>query len=125
MHDSLISRTIEASRKWQAFFNQGDAAGCASMYEEDAQMVAKPFGTYEGRPHIEEFWQNLIGQGFADVEYIKPKIEVIDDQSVALSSNWTMNNAQGVITRELWVCQDDGSMLMREDRFEAIDANTE
>lgn len=119
MINPLISRTIEASEKWRAFFNQGNAAGCASMYEEGAEMIANPFGTYTGRQEIEAFWQNLIDQGFSDVTYIDPEIEPLDDNSTVLTSGWKMNKGQGVITRELWVAQPDGSMLLREDHFEA------
>ena len=120
MTDNLTTQTLKASQQWKTFFNQGDAAGCASMYEANAKMVAKPFGVYEGRQKIEAFWQDLIGKGFADVDYIAPKIELADENSTVLTSNWTMNNAQGVITRELWVLQSDGTMRLREDHFEAI-----
>ena len=120
MTTDLMSKTMDASGQWKTFFNQGNAAGCASMYEESATMVAKPFGVYEGREEIEAFWQNLIKQGFAEVTYLGPKIEVINDSSTVLTSHWVMNNAQGVITRELWVLQSDGTMQLREDHFEAI-----
>ena len=82
-------------------------------------MTAKPFGNFRGRAQIEAFWQNIIDQGFADVVYIAPKVEQIDEASTVLKSGWKMNNAHGVITRELWVVQNDGSVLLREDHFEA------
>lgn len=120
MSDILIEKTKAASEQWKSYFNSGNAAGCASMYEEQAQMTAKPFGQFEGRKNIQAFWQNLVDQGFADVTYIDAKIEVVDEVSTVLSSNWKMNNAEGVITRELWVLQEDGTMLLRDDQFEAI-----
>lgn len=119
MTSSLIEKTIEASQKWKASFNRGDAAGCAAMYEERATMVAKPFGTYVGRTEIQAFWQNLIDQGFADVTYIEPTIEQEGANQTLLQSGWTMNKARGVISRELWALQDDGTMLLAEDHFEA------
>ena len=125
MTNALITRTLDASKQWKTFFNQGNAAGCASMYEEDAQMVAKPFGVYKGRQQVEMFWQELIEEGFADVSYLDPSVEPVDENSTVLTSRWTMNNAQGVISRELWVLQADGSMLLREDHFEAIDPDAE
>jgi len=121
MNNELYSRTLEASETWRAFFNQGDAAGCASMYEENAKMIATPFGTYDGRQEIEAFWQSIMDQGFADVTYVDPEIEQVDNITTVLTSGWKMNKAQGVITRELWVVQDDGSMRLREDHFEARD----
>ena len=119
MAHAMEQATAAASAQWKAYFNSGDAAGCASCYEDDAKMVAAPFGTFVGRAQIEAFWRNLIDQGFADVDYVDPKIEVIDDRSAVLTSKWTMNNAQGVITRELWVLQPDGTARLREDHFEA------
>lgn len=83
-------------------------------------MVATPFGTFVGRAEIEAFWRNLIDGGFADVQYVDPKIEAIDDRSALLTSKWKMNKAHGVITRELWVLQADPTALLREDHFEAL-----
>ncbi|WP_444931890.1 isochorismatase [Microbulbifer sp. SSSA002] len=123
MSDILIEKTKAASEQWKFYFNSGNAAGCASMYEAQAQMTAKPFGVFEGRESIQTFWQNLIDQGFADVTYIGAKIEVVDEISTVLSSQWKMNHAQGVITRELWVLQEDGTMLLRDDQFEAVNPN--
>lgn len=119
MSQQLIDKKREASKKWQSFFNQGNAAGCASMYEVAALMHAKPFGEFNNQNDIQEFWQQLVDQGFNDVRYIEPKIEVIDKNTTLLSSKWTMNKAHGVITREIWVLQDDGEMRLREDHFEA------
>ena len=118
MKNELIAATIDASERWKSYFNRGDAAGCASMYEEGAKMVATPFGAFTGRQEIEAFWQDIIDQGFADVAYIEPDIDQVDETSTVLTSGWKMNKAQGVITRELWVTQADGSMRLREDHFE-------
>jgi uncharacterized protein (TIGR02246 family) len=119
-----MSQTVEqavqtASGKWKDAFNAGDAAGCASCYEPDATMVAQPFGTFSGRSEIEAFWTKLIADGFADVDYVDPKIEIVDETSAVLSAGWTMNKARGVITKEVWVVQDNGEALLREDHFEA------
>jgi len=116
----VLAAVQAASRKWQAAFNAGDSAGCAANYETDAVMVAKPFGTFTGRAEIEAFWAKIIGDGFAEVNYVEPGIEVIDETSAVLSSKWRMNKAHGVITKELWVVQDDGVALLREDDFEVL-----
>ena len=107
-----------ASGKWRDAFNAGDAAACAAAYEDDAVMIAKPFGTFSGRDEIRGFWEKIIADGFAAVEYLEPQIEVLDPTSAVLSANWRMNNAHGVITKELWVLQEDGTALLREDAFE-------
>ncbi len=121
MNDKLIATVKQASENWRSAFNSGSASGAASHYEENALMVAKPFGEFKGRKTIEEFWQNIINDGFADVNYINPQIEVVDKKSVILSAGWTMNKAKGIITKELWVAQPDGKVLLREDYFEVQD----
>ena len=115
---TLIERTKAASQTWKSGFNEGQAAVCAGQYEADATMHARPFGEFTGRTAIQAFWQDLINQGFSDVEYLSPQLEQIDDESVLLTSGWKMNKASGVIHKELWVLQDDGSMKLKYDDFE-------
>eukprot|EP00542_Grammatophora_oceanica_P013049 CAMPEP_0194032312 /NCGR_PEP_ID=MMETSP0009_2-20130614/5286_1 /TAXON_ID=210454 /ORGANISM="Grammatophora oceanica, Strain CCMP 410" /LENGTH=126 /DNA_ID=CAMNT_0038672711 /DNA_START=84 /DNA_END=464 /DNA_ORIENTATION=+ len=118
--ESLLAAVKQASGTWKNGFNTGDAAACAGQYEATAVMVAKPFGTFTGTAEIQGFWQKLIDDGFSEVEYVEPtKLEVVGEDSVILSSNWKMNKAKGVITKELWVLQEDGSAKLREDHFEA------
>ena len=109
----------EASSKWKLAFNCGDAAGCAAQYEAEAVMHARPFGTFKGTEEIQAFWQQLIDDGYSDVDYIEPKLDVIDDTSAVLTSGWKMNKAGGIIHKELWVLQSDGTAQLREDDFEA------
>ncbi|UTW46637.1 nuclear transport factor 2 family protein [bacterium SCSIO 12696] len=118
-HDSLLNAVSAASERWKSAFNSGDAAGCAAQYEADAIMHARPFGTFTGTEQIQAFWENLISQGFSDVEYVEPKMDVVDANSVLLTSGWKMNNASGVIHKELWVLQAAGTAKLREDDFEA------
>lgn len=115
----VITAVKEASARWKSAFNAGDAEQCAAQYEQSAIMKAEPFGTFEGATRIREFWQKLVDDGFSDVEYLDPKIEVIDKESAVLTSGWKMNKASGVIHRELWKIQNDGSAKLREDHFEA------
>jgi len=108
-----------ASEQWKSAFNSGDAVGCAGQYEKTAIMNAIPFGTYHGAAEIQEFWQKLIEDGFSNVEYVNPNVTVINDTSAILTADWKMNNASGVIHKELWVLQENGVAKLREDDFEA------
>ena len=117
--DTVLNAVNAASSVWKAAFNRGDAEGCAGQYEENARMRAEPFGTFTGREEIQGFWQNLINEGYCDVDYINPELDVIDASSAVLRSGWKMNKAGGVIHKELWVLQADGSAKLREDYFEA------
>ena len=115
----VLDALNDASEKWKAAFNNGDAKGCASHYEADAVMVAKPFGTFTGTEEIAAFWQKLIDDGFSNVDYINPKIDIVDESSAVLTSGWKMNKAKGIITKELWVLQSNGTAKLRIDEFEA------
>ena len=115
---NMLNALKDASEKWKTAFNTGNAEGCAAQYESNAEMTATPFGTFKGTEQIKAFWQKLIDDGFSDVEYINPQIEVIDENSAILSSGWKMNNAKGVITKEPWVLQSDGTAKLRVDDFE-------
>ena len=119
LSSSILDAVKLASKQWQTAFNSGDAVGCANQYEKDAVMHARPFGTFTGREEIQGFWQKLIDDGFSDVEYINPRIEVLDETSALLKSGWRMNQASGIIHKELWVLQADGTAKLREDDFEA------
>ena len=116
---TVLDAVRAASATWKAAFNSGDASGCSNQYEKDAVMHARPFGTFTGATEIKEFWQRLIDDGFSEVDYIDPKIEVLDETSAILTSGWKMNKASGVIHKELWVMQPDGTAKLREDDFEA------
>ncbi len=118
--NKVLAAVNKASSAWKNAFNTGNAAGCAAQYEADAVMHARPFGTFTGTAQIQAFWQQLIDDGFKDVEYIEPSIEVVSDESAVLKSGWKMNKAGGVIHNELWVLQEDGTAKLREDDFEAL-----
>ncbi len=116
--NTVLDLVRDSSTKWKEAFNSGNAAGCAAQYEEDAVMNAKPFGTFTGTSEIKAFWQKLIDDGFSDVDYINPVVEVVDEMRAVLKSGWKMNKAAGVIHKELWVIQSDGTAKLREDDFE-------
>ena len=119
--EALLDAVNKASTQWKFAFNSGNAVACAAQYESTAIMEAKPFGTFVGTENIKSFWQKIIDDGFSDVEYLEPKIEVVDETSAILTSGWRMNKAKGIIHKELWVLQEDGQAKLREDYFEATD----
>lgn len=116
--DALLAAVNEGSARWIAAFNSGDANGCAEVYESDAIMNARPMGTFKGHAEILAFWTKLIGDGFAEVEYIDPKVEVLDASKAVIKAGWKMNKAKGIIHKEVWVLQKDGTARLSEDDFE-------
>ena len=86
---AIVQEAVKAaSLRWLTAFNSGNAQACAEQYEQSAVMYARPFGTFYSADEIRTFWQNLIDEGFANVEYINPELNVIDEASGVLTSNW-------------------------------------
>jgi glyoxylase-like metal-dependent hydrolase (beta-lactamase superfamily II) len=118
-HSKVITEAVKkATQQWVDAFNRGDAKTAALSYDVNAIMGAKPFGEFIGYDAIHTFWSDLIAKGFDDVEYINSNIEVLNRYSAIVSSDWKMNKAEGVITKELWVLGDDGIAKLRLDDFE-------
>lgn len=103
---------------WQTAFNNQDAQGCAAQYQQNCIMTARPFGVFEGREAIAEFWQGIMDQGFNNVEYSQVTWEAEGENGYVLTSKWTMNKAFGVVHRELWVIDADGQARLASDEFE-------
>ena len=103
---------------WQFAFNKQDAAGCAAQYTKNSVMDARPFGTFKGRDAIQSFWQGIMDQGFADVNYADVKWEKAQGPGFVLTSSWTMNKAFGVVHKEHWVIESDGKARLLSDDFE-------
>lgn len=103
---------------WQQAFNSQDAAGCAAQYTENSVMEARPFGIFTGREAIQTFWQNIIDQGFADVDYSDVTWTESDKGGYLLTSSWTMNKAFGVVHEEHWIIDTDGKARLISDVFE-------
>ncbi len=120
MSQKLLDAVKLASATWMQGFNTQNAALCAAQYAADAPMLARPFGEFVGREAIQAFWQNLIDQGYCDVEYTSPEFKVLDEKSVLLTTAWKMNKAHGVVHKEIWILQDDGTAKLVDDEFEVL-----
>lgn len=117
-NDDVLARCKAGIAAWQQAFNRQDAAGCAAQYCDDTVMDARPFGTFTGRNEIQAFWQNIMDQGFAEVEYSDVRWDAVAEGGYLLSASWTMNKAYGVVHREHWVVQADGVARLVSDDFE-------
>lgn len=121
MNETTDNTILRACKKgidaWQTAFNKQDAKGCAAQYQENCIMSAVPFGEFKGRQAIEDFWQDIIDQGFKDVEYTQINW-VAEGDGYILTSYWTMNKAFGVVHREFWVVETDGHARLAYDKFE-------
>lgn len=118
--NAVLEASKAAIARWQQAFNNQDAAGCAAQYEEDAVMHARPFGTFTGREEIQAFWQKIIDDGFHSVEYSDVTWTPGGEDGYILSASWSMNKAFGVVHREHWLMQDDGTAKLHADDFEVL-----
>lgn len=108
---------LDASKQWVVSFNKGDIEACSLKYLNNAVMVVKPIGRYEGRQEINEFWNTFVNTTNATaLTYTNIHIEVVDDNSAKLSAQWSMNVARGFITEELWV-KENGVWFLSYDDF--------
>lgn len=117
-NNTILNACKEGIAKWQKAFNNQDAKGCSMQYQENCIMTARPFGVFEGREAIEEFWQDIMNKGFNDVNYTEVNWTTEGTDGYILTSNWTMNNAFGVVHRELWVIDNEGLAKLASDEFE-------
>ncbi|WP_318480279.1 YybH family protein [Photobacterium leiognathi] len=119
MVDNKVLEACKAAlAAWQQAFNGLDAKGCAAQYTQECVMEARPFGVFEGRDAIENFWQGIIDQGFNNVDYTDVTWEAEGDNGYILTAKWTMNKAFGVVHKEHWAMQSDGSARLVSDCFE-------
>ena len=108
---------LQASKNWITSFNSGNTTKVTNGYTENAIMVAKPFGTFNGREAIGEFWTKFIQSGATNLIYTDTKVKVINNKKAVLSSNWSMNVGKGIITNETWV-KVNGIWELEKDNFE-------
>ena len=111
---------IGAATGWAAAFNAGKAKACSSFYAENAMMRPEPMEPVEGRPAIAAFWEGLIENGYKNVRYLDPQVEMLSETRARLSSPWCMNRARGMIHEELWD-KVDGVWNIAKDHFEIMD----
>lgn len=116
-HQQIKREVANVSKRWITSFNNGDIASITSAYAENAVMTAKPFGTFNGQEAIHDFWAPFLKSGATDLKYFNTNIEVIDADTVQLSSDWSMNVGEGIITNETWVKQ-NGFWKLIKDEFE-------
>jgi uncharacterized protein (TIGR02246 family) len=63
---SLGQEEVEQfTRRFEALFNAGDAAGMAAFYAEDARLLAEHADLVRGRGAIERFWHEAISRARA------------------------------------------------------------
>jgi ketosteroid isomerase-like protein len=71
----------EATVKWVAAFNAGDAATVASLYSEDAALFPPGAERVDGRSAIQTFWQGAIDSGMKADDLHAVEVEARSDMA--------------------------------------------
>nr|WP_258239463.1 hypothetical protein [Arcobacter sp. LA11] len=82
-------------------------------------MIVKNVGEFKGKKEISDFL-NETTKAAKHIEYSNTNIKVIDEKTVHLDSDWKMNIAEGIITLEEWVKQEEASWKIVQDEFEIL-----
>ncbi|PAJ76290.1 isochorismatase [Pseudoalteromonas sp. NBT06-2] len=122
----LIRNNVKsASLNWIKNFNNGDVQACIDRYLPSAIMQVYPFGKFNSKQEISDFWLNFAKSNPTDLVYKNIQIKVLNKKQAILSANWSMNIASGIISKELWTLADDGQWYLEEDDFSVLTQLTE
>ncbi len=121
MSHNALTEVLVASKQWVKHFNGGDADYCISAYQSDAEMEVKPMGSFHGSENIEHFWRPFLQSGASDLEYHNIWLKQLDDSTVHLGADWTMNVGRGIITLEEWVKTDPKRWKLSKEHFEVTE----
>jgi len=125
MSQTIRNEVMQASKNWISSFNNGDVNACIDRYSSNAFMQVHPFGRFNSKSEISDFWQSFAKSNPADLVYKNVEIKVLSATQAILSANWSMNIASGFITKELWTLAEDGQWYLEEDDFSVLTQLTE
>jgi nicotinamidase-related amidase/ketosteroid isomerase-like protein len=120
MSQSIRNEVMQASQNWINSFNNGDVNACIERYTSNAFMQVHPFGRFNSKSEISDFWQGFAKSNPTDLVYKNVQINVLSATQAILSANWSMNIASGFITKELWTLAEDGQWYLAEDDFSVL-----
>ncbi len=119
-HHQTALQVLDASKKWIEEFNKGNAEACVKGYDANATMSAIPFGVKKGTKEISEFWTPFMASGATNLIYTNVSVEVVNETTVFLSANWSMNIGKGLIYQEKWE-KKKGQWLLTYDNFQVLE----
>jgi ketosteroid isomerase-like protein len=115
--ENILKEFQEYSNAWIENFNKGNVQYCIDAYAEEARLIVKGLGKFEGKEEIAGFWNELTKKA-NHIEYLNTNIIVIDENTIHLNSDWKMNIGEGIITLEEWVKQEDNTWKLVNDCFQ-------
>ncbi len=106
--------------KFVAAFNRGDAAGLASLYTENGQVLPPNSDFITGKTAIQGFWQAVLDMGIKSATIETVELETHGDTAINVGK-YTMQGEGGQTLDEgkyliVWK-QEDGQWKMHRDIF--------
>ena len=85
---------VDANQNWVNAVRRGDAAGLATLYVEDGQLLAPSGEFLRGRREVQAYWQSRIDADVRDAEL--EMLDVDDYGDLVLErTRYTMRDEQG------------------------------
>ena len=85
---------VDANEDWVSAVRRGDAAGLATLYAEDGQLLAPGGEFLRGRREIQAYWQSLMDANVHEAEL--EMLDVDDYGDMALErTRYTMRDGHG------------------------------
>ncbi len=109
-----------ANKDFMLAFGKGDAAGVASLYSENGQILPANFGIITGRRGVQDFWQAVMNMGIkaAKLETIEVefhgkiafevgKYTLLDGNMLVLDTGkyvviWKNDSTSWQLYRDIW-----------------------
>jgi len=108
-----------ADEKFMEAYNQGDAAGVANMYTEDAQLLPPNSDFVTGRQTIQEFWQVAMDMGIKTAKLEIVEVEGMGNTAYEVGKvELFAEGDQKIDTGKylvIWKKQNDGQWKMHRD----------
>jgi uncharacterized protein (TIGR02246 family) len=77
--DAAIANIDQGRLAFEAALRSGDAAAAASIYADDATLLAPAADVVHGRPAIERFWRTGVETGIEDVSLARLDLQLRGD----------------------------------------------
>ena len=85
---------VDANENWTNAIRRGDAAGLATLYAEDGQLLAPGGECLRGRREVQAYWQSRMDADVRDAEL--EMLDVDDYGDLVLErTRYTMRDEQG------------------------------
>jgi uncharacterized protein (TIGR02246 family) len=85
---------VDANKEWADAVRRGDAAGLATLYAEDGQLLAPSGEFLRGRREVQAYWQSRLDADVRDAEL--EMLDVDDYGDLVLErTHYTMRDEEG------------------------------